>query len=235
MESNKFKKGHTPWNKGIKGFIHNGSFKEGHSQSNTGRTHFKKGNIPWSKYNKELMPKPKNKGLEFRRLNTTVLQKTKINLTKMQCAYLAGFLDSDGNINISRNNGEGSHTWILRISFYNCNYEALNIMKDWIGFGKVLEQKTKGENRKPFFRLVYSSAKAAKIIKRLAPYLLVKKNQAKIVMEFLETFGRNNYEGSSWQGGRKVKKETLQKRKQLKQKLQSLTGTANFLGKNPLL
>jgi len=29
MENKKFKKGHTPWNKGMKGFKHSGSFKTG--------------------------------------------------------------------------------------------------------------------------------------------------------------------------------------------------------------
>lgn len=38
----KFKKGHVPSNKGIKGWKNSGSFVKGHSQSNTGKTHFKK-------------------------------------------------------------------------------------------------------------------------------------------------------------------------------------------------
>lgn len=35
----------------MENFVHEGSFKMGHEQSNTGRTHFKKGDIPWTKNN----------------------------------------------------------------------------------------------------------------------------------------------------------------------------------------
>lgn len=41
-----FQKDCIPWNKGIKGATNKGSFKKGHLQSNTGRTHFKKGTSP---------------------------------------------------------------------------------------------------------------------------------------------------------------------------------------------
>lgn len=232
MESTKFQKGNIPWNKGKKGFVHNGSFKKSHAQSNTGRTHFKKGHIPWSKNHKELMSEPWNKSLEFRRLNTTILQKTKINLTKMQCAYLAGFVDADGCIQIEGKNGENKKTWTLTVTLYNCDNFALEKMRDWIGSGKVKCRDRNPEKWNKSYALRYRAATAAKIIKRIVPYMLVKKEQGDVAMEFLKTFGRDNHEGSSWQGGRKVKKEALQKREQLKQKMQSLTGTANYLGKN---
>ena len=56
------------WNKGKKGFKHSGSFKSGHSQSNTGKTHFKKGQKAWNEDVhiylgggfKKGHPKPKN-------------------------------------------------------------------------------------------------------------------------------------------------------------------------------
>lgn len=231
MESAKFQKGHIPWNKGKKGFVHNGSFKKDHIQSNTGRTHFEKGHISWVKGRKGILPPPKQKGLEFRRLNTTVLQKTKMNLTKMQCSYLAGFIDADGCIQIDGKNGENKRPWTLTVTLYNCNNTALEEMRDWIGSGKVKCRDRNPEKWNKSYALRYRAATATKIIKRTMPYMLVKKGQAVVAMEFLETFGRNNYEGSSWQGGRKVKKEALRKREQLKLKLQSLTGTANYLGR----
>ena len=43
----------APWNKGKK-MIHSGSFKKGHPQSNTGKTHFKKGRISENKGKKLL-------------------------------------------------------------------------------------------------------------------------------------------------------------------------------------
>jgi len=242
MESTKFQKGHVPWNKGMKGFAPNDCFKKGHPQYNTGRTHFKKGHIPWSKDHKELMPEPWNKGLElgeskakgleFARLGTKALQNIKLDLSKIQCAYLAGFIDADGCIQINGRNGKDKKTWHLTVILYNCNYEALNKMRNWIGSGKVnCRNRNLGKWRKSYV-LKYGAATAAKLIKKIAPYMLVKKRQAMVAMEFIETFKKDNYEGSSWQGGRKVKEFTLKKREQLKRKLQSLTGTANYLGKN---
>lgn len=45
-----FQKGHTSWNDGIS-MVHKGSFKDGHKQSNTGRTHFKKNDLRISREN----------------------------------------------------------------------------------------------------------------------------------------------------------------------------------------
>ena len=180
------------------------------------------------------MPEPLNKNLEFKKLNTTSLKNTKINITKIQCAYLAGFIDADGCIQIEGTNGKKRQTWTLSLSLYNCNNIALEIMRDWIGSGKVNCRDRNPKKWKKSYVLKYRAATAAKIIKRIAPYMLVKKQQIIVAMEFLETFKKNNYEGSSWRGGKKVKEATLKKREQLKRKLQSLTGTANFLGKNKI-
>jgi len=60
----KFKKGQTPWNKGMDGFIHKGSFKKGHPTSNTGRTHFPKGHTPWTKSQKGIHLSP---AIEFKK------------------------------------------------------------------------------------------------------------------------------------------------------------------------
>ena len=240
MEDKRFEKGHTPWNKGMKGFVHKGSFKEGHAQSNTGKTHFKKGHIPWSKLNPELMPEPWNKGMkdvqssEAKGRETILSQKKikNINLdfTKLQASYLAAFLDADGNIGIG---GSESQSWALSITFYNSNKKALETMREWIGFGRVIERVKRNPKWRTNYHLKYSSARAAKILERLYPYLLVKKDQAGVSFEFVDTFKRGNYYGGDWKRrGRRVKADTLKKREELKKKLQSLTGTANYLGKN---
>jgi len=232
-----FQKGNTSWNKGMKGFIHKGSFKKNHPQSNTGRTHFKKGLIPWSKLHPELMKpnkgsfklghQPANKDLEL------IKQETKeLKLSEAQCAYLAGFIDADGCIQIEGKNGENKQSWTLSITLYNCDVAALEKMRDWINSGKVNCRDRNPEKWNKYYYLKYRAAIAAKLIKKLYPYFVVKKDQADVILEFLETFKRNNYEGSSWQGGRKVKEDTLRKRENLKKTLQSLTGTANYLGKN---
>ena len=223
-------------------FIPSGSFKKGHPQSNTGRTHFKKGHIPWSKGKKGIHLSPnsefkigylsKRKNLEFKNLTTKNLKNAKLNLTKEQCAYLAGFIDADGCIQIEGKNGENKQTWTVSLTLYNCDNIALEKMRDWIGSGKVNCRDRDPKKWKKSYSLRYRAATAARIIKKIAPHMLVKKRQALIVVEFLETFKRDNYFGSSWQGGRRVKENTLKKREQLKKKLQTLTGTANYLGNN---
>ena len=64
-----FKKGCVPWNKGKKGCTHSGSFKKGHLQSNTGRTHFKKGMTTWCKGTKGIMKPNKTSFKEGQRLS----------------------------------------------------------------------------------------------------------------------------------------------------------------------
>ena len=242
MESKKFQKGNIPWNKGKKGFIHKGSFKKGHTQSNTGKTHFKEGHVPWSKGKAGIHLSPdsefkkghlqKSKGLESNKLSIEKIKETKLSLTRWQCAYLAGFIDADGCIQIYGRNGENKRPWTVTVTLYNCHKKALEEMRDWIGAGNVKCRDRNPEKWNASYYLKYAAATAAKVIKKTAPYMLVKREQAAVIMEFLETFKKDNYEGSSWQGGRRVKEPVLNKREQLKKKLQSLTGIANYLGKN---
>lgn len=153
-------------------------------------------------------------------------------LTSTQRAYVAGFLDADGSISITGNTTRRGHQhWSLQLIFYNCNLEVLKKIQFWMGIGSIHSRKRTSKWRISY-RLKFQGAAAARLLKAIHRYLIVKKKQAEIGLEFAKTIGPFALKGSSWQGGRKLKPAIIEKRKQLKINLQSLTLTANYLGKN---
>lgn len=154
-----------------------------------------------------------------------------MRLKETQKAYVAGLVDGDGNINIAGNYEYRKNTWVLSVCIYNCDLKALEIIRDWMDMGSIYSRK-RDDNWQENHRLKFRAKSAASLLKKIYPYLIIKKKQAKIALEFAETFKKSNYTGCSFlDKPRRLKEETVQRRKYLKQKLQSLTGKANYLGK----
>lgn len=155
-----------------------------------------------------------------------------MNLTETQKAYTAGFFDGDGTISIQGGTDKkGNQHWALEIKFYNCNLKVLQTIKRWIGIGSIAERKRTSRWRINY-ALKVRGVSARNLLAEIYPYLIIKKPQAEIALEFSSTFTTYDYSGSSWRGGRKLKPATISKRKKLKAKLHELTLTANFVGKN---
>ena len=155
-----------------------------------------------------------------------------MKLTPTQKAYIAGFLDADGSISIAGSiTKKGHQHWALQLYFWNCNIDVLEKIRNWAGIGSIRERNR--SNKWNISRsLKFQGLSAVNLLKQVKPYLIVKKEQAKIAIEFSKTFSDKNLIGSSWQGGRKLTQKTIKKRILLKKKLQSLTLIANYLGKN---
>lgn len=151
-------------------------------------------------------------------------------LTISQRSYIAGFLDADGSISIGGGiDKRGRQRWQLQILFYNCNIKVLKTISAWIGEGNIRARK-RASKWNTSYVLRFSSITAVELLGQIKKYLLIKKEQAEIAEKFAATFEYANYEGSSWQGGRRLSKETINIRRALKKELQSLTLKANYLG-----
>lgn len=153
-------------------------------------------------------------------------------LTPTQKAYVAGFLDADGSISIEGSvSKRGWQHWALRLIFYNCNLEVLEKIKKWVGIGSITERNRSNKwNISRMLRL--QGISAVNLLKQIKPYLIVKKKQAEIAIKFSKTFSDKNLENGNWRYGKRVKKKTIEERKQLKNELQSLTLIANYPGNN---
>ncbi len=105
-------------------------------------------------------------------------------------AYLAGIIDGEGTIRITEGKVKGKN-WK---NIYNCSIrvgmtepEPLLLLYEVFGGALNIEKRT--GNSRDIYRWAATGNKIAPpIIKRLLPYLIVKKEQAETVLEFVENF-----------------------------------------------
>lgn len=96
-------------------------------------------------------------------------------------AYQAGFFDGEGTINIS-----GDNLW-LSVGVSNTNTEILEAYKAKFG-GKVSLNSPSNPSHKDYWDWAGYSKEASNLLGQLEPYLVVKKVQAGIAIEFANRF-----------------------------------------------
>ena len=99
--------------------------------------------------------------------------------------YVAGFVDGEGCISLVHN---GTHkTVTLRISVANTNEEIMQTLHSQ--FGGYLSKATAHKN-KPHWKSRYcwelNNTQAAQLLYKIKDYLVVKRKQAALAIEFLE-------------------------------------------------
>jgi len=121
---------------------------------------------------------------------------------KTKWSYLAGFLDGEGNISIwrteyERNNGftrpGGYGHFGVRLSIVNTDIRVMNWLMEH--FGGVFLMRDR-RNINPIHKPSYvwrpkGKANLAKILLGVMPYLLLKKEQAIIALDFIRIEGQN--------------------------------------------
>lgn len=114
--------------------------------------------------------------------------------TKEQLIYMAGMFDGEGSVNIEvqapRENRK-YHYYSLRMIVINTNKDLMEWLVKTFG-GKYSERK-KIEGRKLCYRWAKCSREAAEILQACLPYMIVKKPQAEIFVEFMHTMGKNGW------------------------------------------
>jgi hypothetical protein len=116
-------------------------------------------------------------------------------LTEIQKAYIAGFIDGEGCITVVKNKkilSRHGFSFQVRIIITNSNLEVLETIKNYIGIGSLRENlKWCGykKNWKPIHRLEISSLKGKDLLREILPYLIVKREIAKNVINFPSRLG----------------------------------------------
>jgi hypothetical protein len=105
-------------------------------------------------------------------------------------SYLAGIIDGEGTIRIGFSNkdsrGNPTKFYYASISVGMTDYKVIKLLADTFG-SNVREERVLG--RKLMYRWGTSGNKIVpKILEKIIPYLIVKKRQAELVMEFCRTF-----------------------------------------------
>lgn len=130
-------------------------------------------------------------------------------------AYIAGVLDCDGSIFIARTS---VRLYQLRVCVYNSRETLTRWFSDTLG-GSHNNTKRTGSKRSREFIWSVSNAAAADVISLALPYLVVKRKQALLGLEFASTLG-----GVS--GGTQLPKPIVELRAKIYQQIRELNKRA---------
>lgn len=98
-------------------------------------------------------------------------------------AYFAGFFDGEGCVNIGKSKPKNrSMHFQLRALASNTNPQTLKMLQKCFG-GKIYKSPHR-KRRKPCWQWVVASVKAEKFLKSILPYLVIKKEEAILGLEF---------------------------------------------------
>lgn len=117
-------------------------------------------------------------------------------MSKLTAAYIAGFVDGEGYIGITKDNSRRNYR---RTDFYkavvkvaNTNKEIIQWLKDSFG-GTLYYRKRDNDNWKNALCWTLEGKNLIPFIDKIYPYLRVKKKQAEIVKKFRKTFKKGSY------------------------------------------
>lgn len=119
------------------------------------------------------------------------------NLTETELAYIAGIIDGEGTISLSRNKALHSLTGYRfqpRLTIANSNLELIHWLRERLSLGKpcVITSHSWRAN-KPVYVCSMMSFRVIGLLKQILPYLIVKKEQAKLVMKYGELRKQKNF------------------------------------------
>lgn len=114
------------------------------------------------------------------------------NLTVAQKAWIAGFVDGEGFIGITRqfkkpNRNQSStplyHPWII---ISNTSKEAIRLIRTWLGVGKVVELKYRDGHKRNYQLKISKFKEMEAVLEMIKEYLVLKNEQAQILGDFLK-------------------------------------------------
>ena len=104
-------------------------------------------------------------------------------------AYLAGFIDGDGSFKLALNKPRHPHLrpqFIPSIIIGQNDLGVLNYIKEKVGAGFTYTQKANKRRKNDKSCLKFSQRVAYLVLPHILPYLLIKKEKAKLLYEAIE-------------------------------------------------
>jgi hypothetical protein len=152
------------------------------------------------------------------------------NVSQIDCAYIAGFLDGEGTIGLRTGHTKDGHTpsFTLRVRISNTNKDVLLWIQLICGCGHIHTCKQE-YGRKTKYELAWSGKMAADILVLLYPYIKVKKLQAEIGIRFSSTINPVTYDSKG--RFRRLSRETIIIREQLRSEMDVANDSKNYMSK----
>lgn len=100
-------------------------------------------------------------------------------------AYIAGIFDGEGHISLKRTSVK-KYSLVPYVGITNTNIELLNYIHSIFG-GKIITLKIKNAMKhKQAYYLGFRKGEVIKLLNSIKPFLLIKKNQCEIVLNFIK-------------------------------------------------
>ena len=107
-----------------------------------------------------------------------------------EVAYTAGFFDGEGCVNIARYLKRGRPYHTLAIIFTNTDFRVLAWLQQRWG-GNIYKPTLSHGRQRPYGHLRFSAGPARPLLQAMLPYLIVKKSQVEIALEFIQSRSAN--------------------------------------------
>jgi hypothetical protein len=110
------------------------------------------------------------------------------NITETERAYLAGLIDGEGCLTISKTQGKNNRTpvYTAQIIIMMTNKEVIEYIKQVTGIGNIYGQNRQSPNQSAAYRwVVNTKSDLLPFLKSIKPFLIVKQNEIEILLEYL--------------------------------------------------
>jgi hypothetical protein len=91
------------------------------------------------------------------------------DLSECDAAYLAGLVDADGTVTVTRKHRNENRHPALSIS--NTDIDLLKFVSEKVGAGKITSKRVVHQNHTPSFAYVVYNRQALNLIKQIQPFL----------------------------------------------------------------
>jgi hypothetical protein len=107
------------------------------------------------------------------------------DLSATDLAYLAGIIDGEGTIGIYK--GGGPYSYYLRLIVTNSSLPLMKWVHAGVG-GSFIKQRRDTDRHAQIWYVILMQQRAAHLIRRCLPYIIVKRAQADNALEFIDEF-----------------------------------------------
>lgn len=120
-----------------------------------------------------------------------------LTLTPTDLAWVAGIIDGEGYIGVNKkyykiDNRPETISYVLRVCVKMTDKKTIEYIHELFNVGTITTSKNPTGNRRPTYGWVCSARKAKIILQRILPYLITKRERAKLAIEFVDRRSNHN-------------------------------------------
>ena len=115
------------------------------------------------------------------------------DLSPVDAAYIAGIIDGEGTISLTRRHRNENRQ--LEISVSNTDLSLLLFLKQCVGAGRITNKRTYESNHTPSAAYIISNRQALRLLEQICPYLKTyKAKRARLVLcNYVKLTPRNGF------------------------------------------